>query len=140
MGLFLNPLNDVVIIRRRAQNTVSDGGICLVDSPDFREDIGEIVFCGTGKPHKCRKCAGSDRIPMQVKPGDKVIFSTNGHQITKINGEELIVLKQDSIIAVIDDYDSISSARGIQQTQDTFVSGEKLKNGVKSVSIQPHNV
>ena len=131
MGLFLKPINDVVIIRRRAQDTVSDGGIYLVDSPDFREDIGEVVFVGKGKPHKCKKCTGSDRIPMQVKPGDRVIFSTNGHQITKVNGEELVVLKQDSIIAVIEDDGPVSSARGLQANTNFVVEGEKQDPRIK---------
>jgi len=123
--MVLEPLNDVVIIRRREQDSVSGGGILLVDSPDFREDIGEVVFVGKGKPHKCKKCGGSARIEMQVKVGDKVIFSTNGHQITKVGGEELVVLKQDSIIAVIEGDDNVTSARGVQAVKEFFVSGEK---------------
>lgn len=99
----VNPLSDVVIIRRQEQASVSDGGIFLVDSDEFREDIGTVVFTGKGKPHKCKACGGEGRIPMQVKVGDRVIFSTNGHQVTKVNGEELIVLRQDSIIGVIDE-------------------------------------
>jgi hypothetical protein len=38
---------------------------------------------------------------MYVKPGDKVMFSTHGHQVTKLNGEELIVLRQNSIIGIL---------------------------------------
>lgn len=112
-----------MIIRRREQDSVSSGGIFLVDSPDFREDIGTVLFVGRGKPHKCKKCGGTTPIPMQVRVGDKVIFSTNGHQITKVAGEELIVLRQDSIIAVIDDDEDVSSARGIQQVQEFYVAG-----------------
>lgn len=132
----IHPLNDVVVIRRREQDSVSGGGILLVDSPDFREDIGEVVFVGKGKHHKCKKCGGSARIEMQVKVGDKVIFSTNGHQITKVGGEELVVLKQDSIIAVIDDDEGVSSARGIQASQEFFVTGEKQHKGVKTRTLK----
>lgn len=114
----------MVVIRRREQDSVSGGGIYLVDSPDFREDIGEVVACGQGKPHRCRKCGGADRIGMQVSVGDRVIFSTNGHQITKVNGEELIVLRQDSIIAVIDGDEQVSSQRGLQEVQEFYVSGD----------------
>lgn len=99
----IDPLSDVVIIRRQEQASVSGGGIFLVQSDEFREDIGTVVFTGRGKPYKCPKCHGNGRIPMQVQAGEKVIFSTNGHQVVKVNGEELIVLRQDSIIGVINE-------------------------------------
>jgi chaperonin GroES len=121
----VTPISDVVIIRRQEQNTVSGGGIVLPYADELREDIGTVMFVGRGKPHKCKKCAGTTHIPMQVAVGDRVIFSTNGHQITKVNGEELIVLRQDSIIAVIEDEEEVSSARGLQQVQEFYVSGEK---------------
>lgn len=99
----IDPLSDVVVIRRSAPAEVSAGGIHLAWDPDYKEDIGTIVFAGAGKPHKCKRCGGNDRVPMQVKAGDKVLFSTNGHQITVINGEELIVLREPSIIGVIEE-------------------------------------
>ncbi len=85
----LTPLSDIVVIRRLAPQQVSDGGIHLVYDPDYREDIGEVAYVGPGKKQ-----------PVSVKPGDKVLFSTNGHQITVINGEELVVLREPSIIGV----------------------------------------
>ena len=94
----ISPLSDVVVIRRASQVEVSEGGIYIPPSDDFREDIGTIVFAGKGK-----MSTKGIQIPMQVKEGDKVLFSTNGHQVTQVNGEELIVLRQDSIIGVIDD-------------------------------------
>lgn len=85
------PLADIVIIRRLPPQQVSDGGIHLVWDPDFREDIGEVAYVGPG-----------NKRPVAVKPGDKVLFSTNGHQITTINGEELVVLREPSIIGVFE--------------------------------------
>ena len=114
------PLSDVVIIRRADQQSVSDGGIAIPQSDDFTEDIGEVVYVGKGKPHKCKTCGGRGHIPMQVKEGDRVIFSTNGHQLTKIKGEELIVLRQDSVIAVIEGDDDVSSVRGDQPNTETL--------------------
>lgn len=83
----IRPLTNVVIIRRSTPKEVSDGGIHLVWDADYREDIGMIAYSGPD----CKS----------VKPGDKVLFSTNGHQITVIEGEELVVLKEPSIIGVI---------------------------------------
>ena len=101
----IEPLSDVVVIRRRAQDTVSGGGIALIESTDFREDIGTVAFCGRG-----RISPKGVFIPMSVKVGDKVLFSTNGHQITKVNGEELIVLREPSIIGLVYDDDVHSYA------------------------------
>ena len=74
------------MIRRSAPQEVSDGGVLLAYDPDFREDIGVIAFAGP---------------KATVKPGDKVIFSTNGHQITVLNNQEFVVLREPSIIGVI---------------------------------------
>ena len=90
----LVPLHDVVIIKPQ---TVDQVGAILIPiaSEDFKEDIGIVAYVGPG--------ALSDvgtTLPMFVKPGDRVLFSTHGHQVTKVDGEELIVLRQNSIIAV----------------------------------------
>lgn len=105
----IDPLSDVVVIRRRPQDTVSAGGIALIESPDFREDIGTVAFCGKG-----RISPKGVFIPISVKPGDCVLFSTNGHQITKVNGEELVVLREPSIIGFVhdDDVHSYSAEQG----------------------------
>lgn len=96
----IEPLSDVVVIRRQTQQEVSSGGIYLPLSDELREDIGTIVFAGKG-----RLSNKGIRIPMEVKEGMKVLFSTNGHQITTVNGEELIVLREPSIIGVIEGED-----------------------------------
>ena len=91
------PLADVVIIERQTVEKV--GEILIpIESKDFREDIGIVRYCGEG-------AIGDDgkRLPMFVKEGDKVLFSTHGHQVTKINGQELIVLRQNSILGVLHD-------------------------------------
>lgn len=99
----IDPLSDVVIVRRSEPVSVSEGGIFLAYDADFKEDIGEVVFVGRGKRHVCAKCKTKTRVPVDVNVGDKIIFSTNGHQITNINGEELVVLREPSIIGVITD-------------------------------------
>ncbi len=87
----IKPLSDIVVVRRLPPQQVSDGGIHLVYDADFREDIGEVAYVGPGKKQ-----------PVAVKPGDKILFSTNGHQITTVNGEELVVLREPSIIGVFE--------------------------------------
>lgn len=97
----ISPLGDIVIIRRSAPQEVSDGGIHLVYDENYKEDIGVVAYVGTGKKYGCKACKTEHVIPVAVKPGDKVLFSTSGHQITSINGEELVVLREPSIIGVI---------------------------------------
>lgn len=106
----VKPLKDVVIIRRSAPAEVSAGGIHLAWDSDYREDIGTVVYVGPGKG--CKHCHEQH---MTVKPGDKVLFSTNGHQITVINGEELVVLKEPSIIGVIEGGEVSSGNKSIDR-------------------------
>lgn len=98
----ISPLSDVVVIRRSAPQEVSDGGVLLAWDPDYREDIGIVEFVGPGKRSACEHCGTSQESPVAVKRGDKVLFSTNGHQITVINEQEYIVLREKSIIGVIE--------------------------------------
>ena len=67
-----------------------------MSSDDFLEDIGEIVAVGPGK-----FSSKGVFIPTQVKEGERVLFSTNGHQVTRLNGEEMIVTREPSLMAVI---------------------------------------
>jgi len=92
----LKALQDVVILRRLPQKELSEGGIYLVRSDDFLEDIGEVVSIGPGK-----LSSKGIFIPTIVKEGDRVLFSTNGHQVTKLNGEEMIVTREPSLMAVL---------------------------------------
>jgi len=93
----INPLGDVVVIKRCTYDEINKSGILLPPSADVLEDVGIVKFCGRGKK------TPKGMIPMEVKPGDKVYFSTNGHMVKYLNGEELIVTRQDSIIGIIDD-------------------------------------
>ena len=88
---------DVVIIRRTPQKEVSDGGVFLVNSDDFLEDIGTVEAAGPGKFSSKGIFIHND-----VKKGDVVLFSTNGHQVTKLDGTEFIVTRQNSIMAVLE--------------------------------------
>ena len=98
----ISPLSDVVIIRRSSPEEVSAGGIHLVFDPDYKEDIGVVAYVGCGKSYGCKKCGTSHQKPVAVRPGDKVLFSTHGHQITTLRGEELVVLRESSIIGIIE--------------------------------------
>lgn len=90
------PLEDICIIRPY-KKIQSAGGILIPrEADDFHEDIGKIVYCGPGLDGKT----------MHVGEGDWVLFSTHGHQVVKIDGEELIVLRQPSIVCTLDPSDA----------------------------------
>ena len=84
--MHIKPLSDVVIIEQQKLEKVGDI-LNPIESADFREDIGTIICCGPEAD--------------KVQAGDKVLFSTHGHQVTKIDGREMIVLRQNSIIGVL---------------------------------------
>ena len=91
------PLHDVCIIEPYLK-VQSAGGILIPRAADdYHEDIGKIVYAGPGRMQD-----DGTLLPMFVKPGDWVLYSTHGHQVTKIDGKELIVQRQDSIICVME--------------------------------------
>lgn len=100
--MHINPLSDVVVIKRSPPDEMSDGGIALVFDEDHREDIGIVEYVGEGKLYGCPHCKSSYRKPVSVSPGDKVLFSTNGHQITQVHGQEFVILRENSIIGIIE--------------------------------------
>jgi chaperonin GroES len=96
----IRPIGDLILIRRAAAVEMSAGGIVL--APVSQEELqeGEIVACGPGK--HCQRDDGSQWVrPMSVKSGDRVLFSRNGHQVVKINGEEFVALREDSVVGVL---------------------------------------
>lgn len=105
----IRALWDRVIIRRATPDSVSSGGIYMAWDPDYKEDIGEVLYVGDGSWHKCQQCKAETLVPVAVQPGDVVLFSTNGHQITVINGEQLIILREQSIIGIISSKNGVES-------------------------------
>lgn len=93
----LKPLFDVCVIRPYKLISSAGGIVIPRDADNFHEDIGRVVACGLGDIDE-----NGTLIRMYVKEGDIVMYSTHGHQVTKVNGEELIVLRQKSIIGVVE--------------------------------------
>ena len=98
----INALSDVVVVRRCPPDDISEGGIALAYDPDYKEDIGIVEYVGAGKLYGCKECRTEHRRPVDVKKGDKILFSTHGHQITTIAEQELVILREQSIIGVIE--------------------------------------
>ncbi len=94
----IKPLQDRVVIRRVEEKKESAGGILLPGSAQEKEHIGEVVAVGPGKASD----SGSI-IAMTVSVGDKVMFGQySGQEVKDDNGEPLMIMREDDIIAIID--------------------------------------
>jgi chaperonin GroES len=94
----LKPLNDRVIVTRVEKDQKTAGGIIIPDTAKEKPQEGKIVAVGPGKFDD----QGKQRIPMEVKEGDRILFSKYAGTEIKINGDEHIFMKEDDILAVVD--------------------------------------
>ena len=92
----IRPLHDRVIVRRVEEERTSAGGIVIPDSATEKPVQGEVVAVGKGKIME-----NGEVRPLDVKVGDKVLFSKYGGTEIKIEGEELLVMREDDITGVI---------------------------------------
>ncbi|GAA4329359.1 co-chaperone GroES [Pigmentiphaga soli] len=92
----LRPLNDRVIVKRLDNERKTASGIVIPDSAAEKPDQGEILAVGPGK-----KTEDGKVVPVDVKVGDKVLFGKYAGQAVKVDGEELLVIREEEILAVI---------------------------------------
>jgi chaperonin GroES len=92
----LRPLNDRVIIKRLDNERKTASGIVIPDSAAEKPDQGEILAVGPGKRTEDGKV-----LPIDVKVGDKVLFGKYAGQTVKVDGDEVLVIREEEILAVI---------------------------------------
>jgi chaperonin GroES len=93
----LKPLSDRVIVKAITAEETTRGGIVLPDTAKEKPQEGEVLAVGPGKLMDSGKVA-----TMDVKIGDRVVYSKYGGTEVKVNGDELIVLRQDDILGVVE--------------------------------------
>ena len=93
----LRPLHDRVIVRRMEEERTSAGGIVIPDSATEKPSKGEVVAVGNGKILNNGEIRGLD-----VKVGDQVLFGKYSGTEVKVDGEELLVMKEEDIMAIIE--------------------------------------
>jgi len=93
----LRPLHDRVIIKRLDNERKTASGIVIPDSAAEKPDQGEILAVGNGKVGDDGKVR-----PLGVKVGDKVLFGKYSGQTVKVDGEELLVMREEDIMAVVE--------------------------------------
>ena len=93
----IRPLHDRVVVRRTEEERTSPGGIVLPDSATEKPVQGEILAVGKGKAN-----SNGDVQPLDVKVGDTVLFGKYSGTEVKIDGEELLVMREEDIIGVVE--------------------------------------
>jgi len=97
MATKVRPLHDRVIVRRLDEEEKSTGGIIIPDTAKEKPVQGEVVAAGKGKILE-----NGDVRPLDVKAGDKVIFSKYAGTEIKLDGEEVLIMREDDILGVVE--------------------------------------
>ena len=93
----IRPLHDRVVIKRMEEERTSPGGIVIPDSATEKPIKGEVIAVGKGKILEY-----GNTQPLDVKVGDKVLFGKYSGTEVKVDSDELVVMKEDDIMAIIE--------------------------------------
>ncbi len=93
----VRPLHDRVIVDRLAEGEQQIGGIIIPDSAKEKPQQGTVVAVGQGRVAK-----NGTRVPLDVKPGDQVLFGKYAGQEIRLDGKDLFIMKEEDVLAVID--------------------------------------
>ena len=96
MATNITPLHDRVIVRRIEEGEQIRGGIIIPDSAKEKPQEGEVVAAGEGKYKE-----DGNRQSLDVKTGDRVLFGKYSGSEIKIDGEELLIMREDEILGII---------------------------------------
>jgi len=93
----LRPLQDRILVKRVEEATETSGGIIIPDSAKEKPAEGIVVAVGNGK-------VGDDgkRIPLEIKKGDRILFSKYGGTEVQIEDEEHLIMREDDVLGVVD--------------------------------------
>ncbi|WP_301098125.1 co-chaperone GroES [Otariodibacter sp.] len=94
----IRPLHDKVILKREEEETKSAGGIVLTGSAAAKSTRGKVLAVGEG-----RLLENGNIHPMHVKVGDLVIFNEYGIKPEKIDGEEVLIVSEENILAIVEE-------------------------------------
>jgi len=90
------PLHDRVVVRRLESEEKTKGGIIIPDTAKEKPQEGEVIAVGSGARDESGKL-----VPLDVKAGDKVLFGKWSGTEVKLNGEELLIMKESDIMGII---------------------------------------
>lgn len=93
----LQPIGDRIVVKREESQETTAGGIFLPESAKDKPSRGTIISVGDG-----RILRDGTRCPLEVKPGDQVLFTTYGPDEIKLGSEEYLLMREDDVLAVIE--------------------------------------
>jgi chaperonin GroES len=93
----IRPLHDRVVIKRLDATESKQGSIIIPDSAKEKPQQGEVVAVGSGKLDE-----KGARVPMDVKPGDRILFGKYSGSEIKVDGQEYVIFREDEILGVIE--------------------------------------
>jgi len=93
----VRPLNDRILVKRLEEEEMTKGGIIIPDSAKEKPAEGEVIAVGKGKVND-----NGDRVKLDVKVGDRVLFSKYGGTDVKLDGVDHLIMREDDILAVVE--------------------------------------
>ena len=89
------PLQDRVVVKRVEEESKTAGGIIIPDTAKEKPQEAEVVAVGPGQ------LDGGDRVPLEVKAGDKVLIGKYSGTEVKVDGDEYLIMREDDILAIV---------------------------------------
>jgi chaperonin GroES len=99
------PLHDRVVVKRVEEDTKTAGGIIIPDTAKEKPQQGEVVAVGPGARDEQGKV-----VALEVKPGDRVLFGKWSGTEVKIDGEDLLIMKESDILGILEGKPSVKKA------------------------------
>jgi chaperonin GroES len=96
MAVNIRPLNDRIIVRRIEEQEQMRGGLYIPDTAKEKPQEGEVLAVGNGK-----LLENGQRIPIDLKAGDRILFGKYSGTEVKLDGEEYLILREDDILGVV---------------------------------------
>jgi chaperonin GroES len=93
----IRPLQDRVLVKRLEEEEKTKGGIIIPDTAKEKPQMGKVIAAGKGK-----KTEDGKVVPLDVKAGDKILFSKYAGTEVKVEGDELLIMREDDILGIVE--------------------------------------
>src|ERR1700680_2663326 len=107
MAVHVTPLHDRVLVKRIEEKETVKGGIIIPDSAKEKPQEGEVIAVGAGKIEK------GERVPMDVKAGDRILFGKYSGTEIKLDDEEYLILREEEILAKLGAAAKVASSKRV---------------------------
>lgn len=103
----IRPLYDRIVVKRVEEKEIKVGGLFIPDSAKEKPQEGEVVAVGRGK----RNEKDGTLIPLDVKAGDRILFGKYSGSDIKIDGEEVLIMREDEVLGILEDSSKVASKK-----------------------------